>query len=101
MYDVLKQRDIDTTRGQVGHEQYAHKLLSKFEELIFTTALIHWTIYVVCLEATLEAELVQVLNVILGRAKDDCLLSLFHMLSQDIEQGSFFLPGAYDKELQL
>ena len=101
MYDVLKQRDIYTTRGQVSHKQYAHKLLSELEELIFTTALIHRTIDVVCLEAALEAELVQVLNVILGRAKDDCLLSLFHMLPQYVEQGSFFLPGTHNKELQL
>ena len=81
MYDVLKQWDINTSSGQVCHEQYADKLLSEFEELIFTTSLIHRTIDVICLEAALQAELVQILYMILSCAKDNCLLSLFHMLS--------------------
>ena len=101
MHDVLKQRDIDTASGQVRHEQNAHELLSEFEELIFTTSLIHRTIDVICLEAALQAELVQILNMILSCAKDDCLLPLLHVLPQNVEQGSFFFSGSHDVKLQL
>ena len=91
MDDILKQWNIDTTGCQICDEQYTSELLSEPEHPIFSSPLIHRTVDEVGAEAGKRAQLMQVLNVILGRAENNRLLVGQDTLSKDIEKCCFFL----------
>ena len=74
MDHIFEKWDIETSSSQICDNEHANPLFAELEELIFTGALVHWTVDVVWLEAALQTKLVDVLNVILGRTEDDCLL---------------------------
>ena len=99
--DVFEEWDIDTSRCQVCHDEHAGPLLAELEELVLTRPLVHRTVDVVGLETAFLAQLVEVLDVVLGRAEDYRLLPLLDVLSQDVEECRVFFSAADYEEVQL
>ena len=100
MDDVLKEGDIDTTGGQIGDKQHLDELLPELVELILTGSLIHRTEDVVAGEASLLADLVQVLDMVLGRTEHNRLLVQLDVLPQDVEESGFLLGRSDHVEVE-
>lgn len=81
MDHIFKKGNVDTTRGQVSDKQKVYMLSSKFDQFLFTTALVHRTVNERGLESCFRTQLVHILNVILSSAEDDCLFPSLHTLS--------------------
>ena len=101
MDNILKQGDVDTTSSQIGDEENACDLLAESKETVLTSPLVHRTVNVVCLESSLAAELVKVLDVVLGGTEHDRALVLPHMLSQSVKERRVFLTRPYAVEVKL
>jgi len=101
MNHIFKKGDINTTCSQVSHKQKVHVLFSKFDQFLFTTALIHSTVNKRRLKSCFGAQLKQVFNMILCSAENDCLFTSLHSLSKNVHQYCFFLYSPTYKEMDL
>lgn len=90
MDNILQQRNINTARCQIGHNQVVDFLLAELTESLISRLLVHETEDESGFEAGLAAYLMQVLNVMACRAENDTLILLVclevYELLHDVEQ---------------
>ena len=101
VHHILEQRDVDTSCSEIGDKEHFDHFFTEPEQPVLSSPLVHGTVNVVTRDPSLRAKLAQVLDVVLGGTKDDCLLLASYLFVEDVEQNGFLLHGTRYVEMEL
>ena len=98
---ILKVRYVDTSGGEISNKQKICVLSSEFNKFIFSGSLIHRSINEVCFEPSLYRQFTQVLDMVSGGSKNNCLFTSLDPFSKSVHQRRLFFNWTDYKKVNL